>query len=677
MQFLFPAFLFALAALAVPIIIHLFYFRRFKKVYFTNVRFLREVKEETSARSKIRNWLVLLMRCLAIAFLVFAFAQPFLPAGPDVRQGSKDISIYIDNSFSMGALSQDVPLLEVAKRRARDIVQAYAPDDRFQILTSDLEGRHQRLAGREEALAFIDEINISPSVSTLNEVLQRQEQTLKMGSNDNRLAYWISDFQKITTRWDPPRDTALDLNLVPLQAVQERNISIDSVWMEAPVPMLNQPNNLIVEVRNWTEEAAENVRLTLRHEGQTMPVGTLNIPPQTSLRDTISMQLNRIGWHQAELQVTDYPIQFDDVYHIALRVAEEIRVGIINESAENGFLTSAFQSIPYFRAGNLLSRSLDYSGLPAFQFIVLNELPELSSGLSFALKQYAENGGNILLFPAENADLSTYNSFLSAFPANPFLAFDKRERLVGQVNLEEFIFRDVFENKSANLRLPVTQGNFTWGRSSAAPEEILMSYRDGSPFLSKYQIGRGHLYVCAAPLSETYNNMVRNAEIFIPMLYKMAISSGSGQKIAYTIGYDEVVTADVPVRTTEAVYQMEGPGIQFIPPQRISGSRLSLTLSNEIPRAGIYRLLHSADSASLAQFAFNHNRRESDLACYTTSELKELAGEGASVIEADARASFEAIIGERSQGVVLWRWCLALALLFLALEQLLLRFWKV
>ncbi|MDV7394958.1 hypothetical protein RZS08_26470, partial [Arthrospira platensis SPKY1] len=122
--------------------------------------------------------------------LVFAFAQPFLPSGADVRQGSKDISIYIDNSFSMGALSQDVPLLEEAKRRARGIIQAYAADDRFQVLTSDLEGRHQRLVGREEALAFIDEIALSPSFRSLDQVLLRQEQTLKLGSNDNKIAYW-------------------------------------------------------------------------------------------------------------------------------------------------------------------------------------------------------------------------------------------------------------------------------------------------------------------------------------------------------------------------------------------------------------------------------------------------------------------------------------------------------
>ncbi|MCB0631147.1 MAG: BatA domain-containing protein, partial [Lewinella sp.] len=132
MQFLFPTFLWALALLAIPVIIHLFYFRRFRKVYFTNVRFLREVKEDTSARSKLRNLLVLLARVLALAFLILAFVQPFIPQDSEVKAGRKAVSIFVDNSFSMSALSEDVPLLDKAKQRAREIVQAYGVEDRFQ-----------------------------------------------------------------------------------------------------------------------------------------------------------------------------------------------------------------------------------------------------------------------------------------------------------------------------------------------------------------------------------------------------------------------------------------------------------------------------------------------------------------------------------------------------------------
>ncbi|NNE29623.1 MAG: hypothetical protein HKN16_08295, partial [Saprospiraceae bacterium] len=128
MQFLFPGFLFALFALAIPVLIHLFYFRRFKKVYFTNVKFLKEVKEETNSRRRLRNFLILLSRLFAFAFIIFAFAQPFLPLDQEVQKGKKAVSVFVDNSFSMNALSEDVPLINQAKQKAREIVQGFKPD---------------------------------------------------------------------------------------------------------------------------------------------------------------------------------------------------------------------------------------------------------------------------------------------------------------------------------------------------------------------------------------------------------------------------------------------------------------------------------------------------------------------------------------------------------------------
>ena len=93
MSFVYPAFLWALAALSIPIIIHLFNFRRYKTVYFPDISFLKEVKQETDSRSKIKHWLVLLMRLLAISFLVFAFAQPFIKHQTQIeRAGKKSIS---------------------------------------------------------------------------------------------------------------------------------------------------------------------------------------------------------------------------------------------------------------------------------------------------------------------------------------------------------------------------------------------------------------------------------------------------------------------------------------------------------------------------------------------------------------------------------------------------------
>ncbi|MBK6884084.1 MAG: BatA domain-containing protein [Flavobacteriales bacterium] len=80
MSFLHPAFLWALTALAIPVLIHLFQLRRFKRIDFPNVRFLAEISQQTRARKKVQHWLVLLARLLALACLVLAFAQPYLPS---------------------------------------------------------------------------------------------------------------------------------------------------------------------------------------------------------------------------------------------------------------------------------------------------------------------------------------------------------------------------------------------------------------------------------------------------------------------------------------------------------------------------------------------------------------------------------------------------------------------
>lgn len=675
MQFLYPTFLFALAALAIPIIIHLFYFRRFKKVYFTNVRFLKEVKDESSARQRLRNLLVLLMRCMAVIFLVLAFAQPFIPKEVEVKQGENAVSVFVDNSFSMNALSEDAPLIEKAKQRAKEIISAYSVEDRFQVLTNDFDGKHQRLVSKEEAIGLVEEIKTSPAVRSLSQIFARQKQVLGSGKNTNKVSYVISDFQQNITDPENFTDTLLTVNLVPLQAVQEKNVSIDSAWFEVPVQMLSQPNPLIVKVKNWSSENAENVRLTVRYDGETKPVGELSIPAGSSVVDTVNVSIQTTGWHEAELAITDYPVQFDDHYFFTYKVAEVINVLVIDEERPDPFLDAAFKGVSYFRVTNQLSRQLDYSSFPSYQLIVCNGLVSISSGLAQELRQYVVNGGNVLVFPAANANTATYNSFLTSIPANELQNFEQQERSVADVNTEEFVFKDVFENKSANLKLPVTKGNYRLGTQASRGEEKLLTYRDGNTFLGKYKSSQGILYLCAAPIEEQYSNLARSGEIFIPMLYKMAISSARNRPIAYTIGRDETIEADNAVRGGESVYKLRGQQEEFIPQQRIVASKVFLSVQNQVLEAGYYNLFLNADS-TLAKFAFNYDRRESNLAYFNADQLKEKAGPNVSVLTGNAAANFEEVVSDRSKGVVLWKWCVIIALLALAAEVLLLRFWK-
>jgi len=411
----------------------------------------------------------------------------------------------------------------------------------------------------------------------------------------------------------------------------------------------------------------------------------------------VSFTILHAGWHEARLSVTDYPVQFDDDYFLAFHVAERINVLAVNGSTQNKFLDNAFLGAKYFHLDNADPRSLDYSKFADYQLIVLNELSSISSGLANELKTFCQNGGNVLTFPSQSADLNSYNAFLQNFAAGNLGAFDPTPRQTSQVNTEEFVFRDVFLNKSANLRLPNTQGNF---KIAPARGEQILTYRDGSSLLSKFSQGEGALYFSAAPLNEQVSDLVRNGEIFVPMLFKMAIAGTKSRQIAYTIGKDEVLEAKHKIsargetnyklrlvtegqQTTTNGQQPTAKGQQstansqeFIPEQRIFGSKVLLTPGTQVRDAGWYQL-HLQSDSTLAEFAFNYDRKESDLSFKTDEALSENLPKNMKVLSANAEANFSQVVNEQERGIVLWRWCVVFALLFLALEVLFLRLWKV
>ena len=170
MQFVNPIFLWALGALLIPIIIHLFHFRKFKKVYFTNVHLLKEIKEETSTRSRLRNIIVLLTRMAALALLVLAFAQPVISDQDIDANKDQVVTVVVDNSFSMNALKSEVPLLRRAKDQAKRIIESYGETDQFAVLTPELRTKHLRLIDKKTAISFIDEIQATADIKTLEDI---------------------------------------------------------------------------------------------------------------------------------------------------------------------------------------------------------------------------------------------------------------------------------------------------------------------------------------------------------------------------------------------------------------------------------------------------------------------------------------------------------------------------
>jgi hypothetical protein len=671
MSFLYPTALFGLALIAIPIIIHLFYFRRFKRVYFSNVRFLQEVKEETSMRSRLRNLLVLLLRCLAVAAIVVAFAQPFIPAPEGNRSGRRAVSIYVDNSFSMEAEGEQAPLLQLATDAARDIVAAYGPEDRFQILTNAFRGRSQRLQGQDEALQALNEVVVGPASRSLSTVLSRQQDALHSGEADDRIAYIISDFQENIADLPAVIDTSLAVYLLPLQAPRDRNVAIDSVWLDAPVALLNQNNLLLVSIRNYGTATVDDVRLSVSYNGQTKPEGSLRIGPGETVIDSVYLNIDRPGAGSAVLSLTDFPVTFDDSYPIAFRTSDRIRVlSVAGQGSPPPSLASAFE-LNVFDPSFATSRGLDYGVLPAQQLLILTGLPDLSSGMAEQLRQYIRGGGNLLFFPDRDADTESYNRFLRSLPADELGPFQQQEREVTGVNEEEFIFRDVFERQRRARELPVTLGNYPMTRFGNRGQEPLLTYRDGTTALAKFAVGEGHLYLSAAPYDDELSSLPNSPELLIPMVYKMGLSSGSRRPLAYVIGRTESV--DVNGRAgNDQVYRLEGPGGEFIPRQDNQGGRTILSVGDQVQQAGVYSLRDGDEESD--QLAFVYDRRESALSTLSPAALRMRTN--AEVIDPDRLTRLREDIRQRNEGRPLWHYFLWAALIFLLAETLVLRFWK-
>lgn len=675
MQFLYPSFLWALLALAIPIIIHLFYFRRFKKVFFTNVKYLKEIKEETSNRNKLKNLLVLLSRCLAIIGLVLAFAQPFIPTGDTIKSGINHVSVFVDNSYSMTAAKQDIPLLDYAKERARLVVSSYSEEDRFQILTHDFEGKHQRLISKEDAIAYIDEIQLTPTVQTISRVVNRQKQLLESVSN-NKISYIISDFQRSISDLSVIQDTTIEVNLLPVQASQQKNISIDSVWFDGPIPFLNQNNKLVVRVRNNSGEDAEQVKLSFKQDGQEKPIGIRDIPANSTITDTVIVNVDKSGWQQGVVSVSDYPVQFDDEYYIAFPVPDTIKALFVNESGPNRFMDALFKGVKSFSLSNQNVNQLQYQQFSNFDLIILNDLKSVTSGLSSELGQYLRNGGKVLVFPSKNAELASYNNFLSLSGANTFASLNKNKKEVSGINTEEFVFSDVFINNSRNLKLPQSMMSYDFNSVAASIQEKILTYRDGSAYISKYRVGDGQLFVCASPLDNAVNDLVFNAEIFVPLVYKLAITTTKQKSLSYTITNNIVVETENKRKSGDYVYKISNGKSEFIPGQIPTGNRITLDVDDQIKTAGFYDLL--LDTNVEGKLAFNYDRKESDMSMYDEDGLKDQNGTNPKIkiINEALQANISGAISDKDKGIVLWKWFVIMALLFLAIEALLLRFYK-
>jgi hypothetical protein len=672
MHFIYPAFLFALLTLAIPVIIHLFNFRKFQKVNFSNVQFLKEIQEQQSSRRNLKERLILASRLLALAFLVFAFARPFIPAQNSVSAGRLNaVSVFVDNSYSMQTLNREGSLLDDAKQKAREIASAYNINDRFQLLTQDFEGRHQRLLSRDEFNDAVDQVKISPQSRTLQQIISRQQSLLKMQPGATRSAYIISDLQKNMADKPLKTDSGIAFSLIQLKAGNLPNVAVDSIWLLSAIHRPGESEKLVIQLHNYADEKAQKIPLKVLINGAQKALGSYTIAARSKQNDTLSFMGLQAGWQQGEVQLQDNPITFDNKFYFSFNVAQQMPVLLIDGGTSDPYLKAVFAADPFFKAQRTPDGNVDYAALNSYPLIVLSDIKAISSGLAQQLKNYASKGGILMVFPSADAQLTNYRSFLQAMNAAYPVKLITETGKVSGLNRQSPVFKNVFENFPANPDLPAVKKYFQLSTAQGTPDN-LMTLAGGEPFLAGYASGRGKVYVSAVPLNEDFSNLPRHA-LFVPVLFRIALLSGHDLPLFYTLGKDETLEI-APVQITGKQLLKLNKGDQSsIPDVRQQEGSTLIYVSDQLHQPGIYTL--KKQDSTVATLAFNDNRSESDMSYLSASALKEIMPKATTLITG-GNASLKGIVTETNLGTQLWKLCIILALIFLAAEILLIRYFK-
>lgn len=663
MSFAYPGFLWALLSLAIPIIIHLFNFRRVQKIFFSNTRLLKQVKEETTKRRRIKNWLILLARLLFLLFLVLAFAQPFLPASEQFSSG-KNVVLYIDNSYSMSApMADKTRALDAATGYAAEILKTFPQDTRYKLLTNDFAPSSNNYKTKTEIRDLLSQIRFSNISRTMTEIMKRTE------DDGNPDIFVISDFQKSTIGRGQLIDTLKQWRLVPVQSTATNNVLVDSAWFENPYLAGGEKNRLNVWVRNDGSQSVDHLSLKLTINNLLAATATLAVPGNGITKTVFDISANVDQYQELKISVQDFPISFDNEFYMAMFPLQRLKIVEVRGTKATPYIERVYGNRSLFDFKSFPVTNVDLPQLEASDLVVFNELPDFDE----PIRQLIALGKikSYLIVPAKEIKLSSYQSVLS-LPIQPTdqkagLEIKPEERVkLAAPDFRNPFFENVFEEKSATMEMPFAAIAYQWGSD---PSSIL-KLRDGSPFLSRTRKG----FVLATPLQREFTDFAQHA-LFVPVMYKMAALAKQDLQRPYYFLSEQFLSIPSDSISSEEPLRLTGPK-EIIPSQRYVSGKIFIDVPKLTLTPGFFYITTKSDTLGL--LAFNLDKDESRMEVMSLPELKKMAvgRKNISVFEPTSSQAFTNEIKARYLGQPLWKYCLTMALLFILVEILLIRFLK-
>lgn len=665
MQFLYPQFLWALLALLVPLIIHLFNFRRFTTLYFSDTRLLQNLVKQSRAINRLKHLLIMLLRMLAIACLVLAFANPFIPAEQGSSGELRYLSIYLDNSPSMTSGELQANKISEVRSKAAEFLKALPANYRVQILSNDFSGRQMRYYSPPEALGLVDEIEESYSSRNISALLKRVETTNQENGIDESDIYLFSDFQEGAFKSEELLVGQERIHAVmPSLNGPTSNISIDTVWFYEPVlqPGFDQSLRAKLSYSGDGEEQEIALSLAINDEVQGVQKVLLEAGSTAEAEFTIRTQESNFYSGYLEIDAGDDPA-FDNKLYFNFQVAKPFRIILTGSNRNLASYQNLFRDSIY-QLDYTPESAIDYGELSNYDLIIVDSPENLSSGFQSAVQENLSNGKNLVIIPA-NDNTAAVSQLLSKL-AKPGIGGKKPGLKARSISWEDPHFSQVFSNTSDKPALPSSEFYFSYPASAGYP---LIKLENGSPLVTRLPSGNGDIILF---LSSLDSSGLKRQPLIVPLILNAALFSRENQSLYTIAGKSNGPAYPAPENGQAIAVQL--PNGDMIPRQRQKGNLLELFELPSSIEPGTYNIVDGNTISGM--ISMNTEPEESRWNFLTFEELSTQYGGGEPIVLQAESTALEEMIKRQYEGISLWKWFIAAAILFLLLELMLLKIWK-
>tara|TARA_B100000497_G_scaffold126789_1_gene166615 strand:- start:677 stop:2614 length:1938 start_codon:yes stop_codon:yes gene_type:complete len=645
MQFKHPELLYALFLLVIPIFIHLFQLRRFKKLEFSNLDFLKRVRIKTRKSSQLKKWLILLTRMAIFSCIILAFSQPF-SASKSALKNDKELVIYIDNSFSTQLIDTKGVSLQthLQKLYSQDFY-----DYKINWLTNDFSKRNTSAQNFKNDILTI---NHSQRQLSPKEVIIKSNQlfSTKNNNSEKRIIY-ISDFQSKSEFPEVPDGITLDIVALKYQEVS--NINIDSVFI-ANTNIASVNLKVIITGQGLIPET---VPISLYNKNKLIAKTAVNFGQDINSikKKEVVFEIDNNDKFEGKLEVTDPNLKFDNNLYFSTNLRKKIKVLEIGNT-DNKYFKRIFKENE-FNFTQQGSKSLNYTNFSSQNFIILNELEQIPESLVTAIKLYTDQGGSLLIIPSSNAIIEQYNQLYASLELGAISNFNKKEKKITKIEFENPLYKNVFEKEIINFQYPIVNSFFNLNSSV----QKVLSFEDSKPFLLR----KNHIYTSTAAIN-LQNSNFQNSPLIVPTFYNMAKQSLALPKLYYEIGKQNLYSISISLKQDE-ILKISDSLNTFIPLQQTKKNQVNIATENNPSNAGNYSI--TKDDIVIDKVSYNFDRQESILTYsnpnnWDNTNLYNNVGDLFDNIALDNKINS------------FWKWFVILALLFLLIELVILKFYK-